>query len=183
MRTHLWCLCSSSVPFLQLVFSPGPPGTKTWGCWEMPSLGSPAAPRRALSAGESEQSYAGNISLRVAFHSQQFRVPNKSNASLLFQHVSYGAPESGLRVNKRGPEEMWYQTGCVTSTTCTDPQQLQLLGDTAHFISKCRDSGINGNLLLLMNRSQIGINHVRFCPSRGHMDSSFPLKKKVFSKH
>lgn len=109
--------------------------------------------------------------------SRHFGILNNSTTSLLFQYVS-----SGLQINKGGPEQTWCQPGCVTSTTCTGPQQPQLLGEAAHFISKYRDTGINGNLLLLMNRSQIGINHVRLCPSRGHKDSSYPWKIMVL-KH
>lgn len=49
-----------------------------------------------------------------------------------------------MNVNQR-------KSGIRLAVSPKDPQQVQLLGDSAPFVFKYRDSGINGNLLLLMN--------------------------------
>lgn len=129
-----------------------------------PSLRNP--PEQGCCKGKSEQKYVCNLSLCVTFpthgtlESLMRKMPNYAFDICHIELQSLGCKLINVGDSKHG-------TRCVTnslilhgSTAASALRRFKLI-----LYFKCRDSGINGNLLLLMNRLQIAINHVRFCPS------------------
>lgn len=160
---HFWYQCWSSALFPYGLYTLGghgestPQGAAGWlGERTLtPSLGNPPNPPRWMfSRGEPEQKYTRNVSLRITFHTHAIL------ESLIITMPNYYFSMCHIELRSLGSKLINVdQSKCdirlsvsPTAWSCTDPQQLQLLGDSAHFVFKCRDSGINGNWLTLMNR-------------------------------
>lgn len=80
-------------------------------------------------------------------------------------HMELQSP--GCKIINVRPQQTWHQVCHQQPDPARIHCSLSSWEIPTHFIFKCRDSGINGNLLPLMKRLQIAINHVRFCPSGG----------------
>lgn len=148
----------SSSASLRFVCSWWPSGSNIWRYWEVaqrkdftPSLGNPPdLPQWAFSRGEPEQNYTCNVLLRGAFHTHSVLesvIITTPNYYLNVCHIELRS----LQINKRRPEQMCCITNSLIPHKSTAASALRRFSSFQVF--KSRDRGINGNLLLLMNRS------------------------------